>query len=318
MNQPLIKWNSSPAAAPLSGAPTPYVLNRQTAPAFWLVGTLWLVMASGRQTGNRLSLLEQLMPAGLGPATHRHPWAVEGFYVLEGTCSFNAQGKTVMAGPGTFVLLPRCLPHSFSVDSSQARVLNCYTPAGFELVVMSLGQPALERRMPSMAESAPTHSHEQIQILSALYGQEAVTALPFLGPPSPELLVTQDSDTGHGALRVTTAAEAQSTVLFGLSWYPLVTAADTEGTYDLFEVAAPAGAGPPWQISQQDEALYVLAGTLLLHLDGQQQRVAAGSWAYFPAGTSFRWHAEDVAARLLVFHLPGDAGGSSAPGFPAG
>lgn len=305
MNQDQIKWQAAPVVAPLSGAAIPYLLNRQTAPAFWLVGTLWLVVASGRQTGNRLSLLEQLMPAGLGPTTHRHPGAVEGFYVLEGICSFNALGKSLVAGPGTFVLLPRGLPHSFSVDSAQARVLNCYAPAGFELVVMSLAQPALERRMPSMSESAPTHSQEQIQILSDLYGQQAVTALPFLGPPLPELLVTQATDTGHGPLRVATAAEAPATTRFGLAWHPLATAADTEGTYDLFEVAAPAGAGPPWRVAQQDEALYVLSGTLLLELEGQQRWVDTGTWAYFPAGTSFRWQAWELAARLLVFQLPG-------------
>lgn len=306
MTNPLKPWGDPPATTPPSGAPTAFVLTRETAPASWLVGTLWLIMASGRQTGNRLSLLEQLMPAGLGPPTHRHPDAVEGFYVVEGTCSFNAQGQTVPAGPGTFVLLPRRLPHSFSVDTTEARVLNFYAPAGFELVVMSLGQPALARRMPSLAESAPTHSQEQIRILSALYGQEAVTALPFAAPPAPELLVTQADDTGLGALRVTTAEQAPALSLFGLAWHPLATATDTEGAYDLFEVLVPAGGGPPSRIARQDEALYVLSGTLLLTLDERQHRVGAGALAYFPAGASFRWEAEGEAARLLVFHLPGE------------
>ncbi len=39
-----------------------YTLDRHTAPAMWLVGTLWLINATGIQTGNRSSFLEQVMP----------------------------------------------------------------------------------------------------------------------------------------------------------------------------------------------------------------------------------------------------------------
>src|ERR1700726_3403769 len=48
-----------------------YTLDRETAPAMWLVGTLWLIQATGIQTNNRSAFLEQLMPRGLGPPTHR-------------------------------------------------------------------------------------------------------------------------------------------------------------------------------------------------------------------------------------------------------
>src|ERR1700730_8872296 len=54
----------------------------------------WLPTAVGAQTGNRFTLIEQLVPSGLGPTTHRHRRADEGFYILEGTCAFNADGKT--------------------------------------------------------------------------------------------------------------------------------------------------------------------------------------------------------------------------------
>ena len=50
-----------------------YTLDRETAPAMWLVGTLWLIQATGIQTNNRSTFLEQLMPRGLGPPTHRRP-----------------------------------------------------------------------------------------------------------------------------------------------------------------------------------------------------------------------------------------------------
>jgi hypothetical protein len=47
--------------------------TRETAPAMWLVEALWYVLATGVQTNNRFSLLEQMMGGGLGPPAHRHP-----------------------------------------------------------------------------------------------------------------------------------------------------------------------------------------------------------------------------------------------------
>jgi hypothetical protein len=64
---------------PLRNRPA-YTLDRETAPAMWLVGTLWLIQAAGIQTNNRSTFLEQVMPRGLCPPTHRHPLAIEGFY----------------------------------------------------------------------------------------------------------------------------------------------------------------------------------------------------------------------------------------------
>jgi len=41
-------------------------------------------------------------------------------------------------------------PHSFSVVSNEARVVNFCSPAGFELVVMSLATTTDDRRRPSI------------------------------------------------------------------------------------------------------------------------------------------------------------------------
>jgi Cupin domain len=142
------------------------------------------------------------MPSGLGPPTHRHRRAHEGFYILEGTCGFNAEGKTHEVGPGTYIHLPRMTPHNFSALSDEVCALNFYTPAGFELLVMSFGRLAEERRRPSMAESAPPPA-EQVRILSALFGdQEAVTALAFAQPPTEALMVTEAAIPGPAKVHI--------------------------------------------------------------------------------------------------------------------
>jgi mannose-6-phosphate isomerase-like protein (cupin superfamily) len=156
-----------------------YTLDRETAPAMWLVGTLWLIQATGIQTDNRSTFLEQLMPRGLGPPTHRHPLAIEGFYVVEGVVNFHVDGETVRAEAGTLIHLPRMVPHTFTIETEEARVINFYAPAGSEMHVISLARPAEERRRPTMEEGPPPKSPEPNEILSRLYGSLGVTALPF-------------------------------------------------------------------------------------------------------------------------------------------
>jgi len=168
----------------------------------WLVGTLWLIPATGVQTNNRCTFLEQDMPGGLGPPTHRHPVSIEGFYVVEGAMNFHIEGRIVRAEAGTLVHLPRMIPHTFTVESEETRILNWYAPAGNEIQVISLAHPAEERRRPTMEESLPSKSDELNQILSRLYGSVAVTALPFSVQPAEELLVTEPDSWHAGTLKI--------------------------------------------------------------------------------------------------------------------
>ncbi len=287
----------------LSYRSRPYTLNRNTAPAFWLVATLWLPMATAQQTGNQFSFIEQLMPSGLGPPTHRHPNAEEGFYVLDGVCSFNADGETLRAGPGTLIHLPRMLPHSFSVDTTEARVLNFYAPAGFELIVMSIARLADARVRPELRDSAPG-SVEQVRILSRLFGQEAVTALPFCQTSTVPLMKTEPGPSTIGPLHTSNAEVAPRFEAFGFDWRLLAGSSQTGGGYDLFEVRAPAGGGLPDRGVAYSEAIYVLEGDLTISLDGNVSTVAEGTFAWAPAGSAYAWRAGTAGAKLLVFHLP--------------
>lgn len=281
-----------------------YTLDRETAPAMWLVGTLWLIQATGIQTGNRSSFIEQVMPGGLGPPTHRHPLAVEGFYVIEGTMDFHLDGRVVRAEAGTLAHIPRMTPHTFAVASAETRVLNWYAPAGNELHVISLARPADERRRPTMEEGPPPNTDELNQIISRLYGSDPVTALPFSVPPSAELLATEPGVWGAGTPRTARAEDGPAFDVFGLTWRLLAAGADTDDNYDLFEVTVGPGAGMPGRVMGADEALYVLEGSLRIDSDGQTTTAGVGSFSYAPSGSVLRWEAAE-ATRVLVYHFPG-------------
>ena len=125
----------------------PYALNHAQSPAYWQVDILWTILASGEQTGGSYALMEELCPKDSGPPPHYHDQD-EGFYIIEGEITFVADGKTIRGTSGSFIAIPRGTVHSFRVDSETARILNFYTPAGFERTVSELAETAPERVLP--------------------------------------------------------------------------------------------------------------------------------------------------------------------------
>lgn len=125
----------------------PYELNRDKAPAFWEVDILWLILADESQTGGALTMMEQVCPKNSGPPPHFHAQQ-ESYYILEGQMTVLAGGKELVATQGSFLNVPPHTVHSFRVDTETCRMLNMYTPAGFERMITAFGDPAPERKLP--------------------------------------------------------------------------------------------------------------------------------------------------------------------------
>ena len=79
-----------------------------------------------------------IQPHRGGPDVHVHTEEDDSFYILEGELTFTVDGEDVEAGPGTFVLVPPGVPHTFANRSdSVARFVNVHAPAGFDLQLES-------------------------------------------------------------------------------------------------------------------------------------------------------------------------------------
>jgi mannose-6-phosphate isomerase-like protein (cupin superfamily) len=77
-----------------------------------------------------------IQPHRQGPPMHEHPDEDDSFYVLEGELTFEVEDEQLVAGPGTFVLVPPGVRHTFRNDGDTAvRMLNLHAPAGFDLRV---------------------------------------------------------------------------------------------------------------------------------------------------------------------------------------
>ncbi|WBB54289.1 quercetin 2,3-dioxygenase [Verrucosispora sp. WMMD573] len=152
----------------------PFVRRSDEGEAYWFLGNLVTVKATGAQTGGRLTAVEFVNPPGFAPPLHRHQVEDEMFYLLSGTATFHCGEAVLTAVPGDFVLLPAGLPHTFVVGPDEPlRVLQLTTPAGFEEYVADVGVPALERRLPDPAPIDP----------AALGHASARHGIELLGPP---------------------------------------------------------------------------------------------------------------------------------------
>ena len=77
-----------------------------------------------------------MQPHRHGPEPHVHHEEDDAFYILDGELVFTVEGERVVAGPGTFILVPPEVEHDFANESDAvARMLNIHAPAGFDLRV---------------------------------------------------------------------------------------------------------------------------------------------------------------------------------------
>src|SRR6266536_3924219 len=67
-----------------------------------------------------------------GPPRHTHSREDECFYVLTGTLGVECGDDRFRAGPGSFVFLPRNLPHAFRSVGGPATALLIVTPGGLD------------------------------------------------------------------------------------------------------------------------------------------------------------------------------------------
>lgn len=109
----------------------------------WFLGTLMTVKAGREQTRGGFTLIEQLSPPNFAAPSHVHDSEEEAFYVLDGQLEVTCGEQTWTVEEGGFVLLPRRIPHAFSVVGNRgARLLQITSPAGFEDFAAEAGDAA--------------------------------------------------------------------------------------------------------------------------------------------------------------------------------
>jgi quercetin dioxygenase-like cupin family protein len=130
-------------------------------------GNLHINKAVGADTDGAWALLEQHV-SGANPPLHQHDREDEAFYVLQGRARVWLGGREFEAEPGSFVLAPRKVPHTYAAQpGSDLKLLIFVTPAGFE----------------QMFDEIAHLSEAEQQDPSVLSGVAARYGVHIIGPP---------------------------------------------------------------------------------------------------------------------------------------
>lgn len=87
-----------------------------------------------------------------------------------------------------------------------------------------------------------------------------------------------------------------------------VSAEDTGGAYELFEVDAPRGPAVPMHRTPWAKTFHMLAGTMTVHIEGEHHELEPGATIAIPDGAAHTFEVTTPTARFLAFTLSDAAG----------
>lgn len=154
--------------------PDAYVHQPGASERRWLGDSYTDFLATGEQTGDAFTLVDERARRGESVPLHRHDEDVESFYVVEGEIEFFiGDGPGVVAVPGAFVHVPGGTVHGFRIASEAARYLILTTARHGEFY-RAITLPSMPGGEP------PDESLDEGQIEQACgeYGVEFVGPLP--------------------------------------------------------------------------------------------------------------------------------------------
>ena len=155
-------------------AAQPYASLAGEGEVTWFQPNRMEIKATAEATGGAYGLVESWIRAGSSPPLHVHHREDEAFFVLEGRVRFRCADRDIVGGPGSFVFLPRDVPHTFVVEGDEdAHMLTLLSPGGGERFFIEGG------RAPEGPELPPPGAPDvaKLRELGPRFGNE------ILGPP---------------------------------------------------------------------------------------------------------------------------------------
>src|SRR5215204_1498269 len=136
----------------------------------WMMDELMTLKASAKHNGGAYSLTDSVVPLGVVSQSHIDHREHEAFWVLEGELEVQVGENTFRANAGSFVHLPKGIPHAYeNIGTGPARFLTLMVPGGLETFFEDLGKPGTDLSSP------PPFEEEDLAKLLAVaprYGAE--------------------------------------------------------------------------------------------------------------------------------------------------
>ena len=102
-------------------------------------GAKIIIHATAEETGGAFGMWETFTPPGQGPAPHMHTRETEVFRVIRGFYRFRCGDEEFDAPPGTVVVLPPYVPHSWrNISDEPGQMFATVTPGGCERLFIEI------------------------------------------------------------------------------------------------------------------------------------------------------------------------------------
>src|ERR671917_2687726 len=146
----------------------PVAVGTDEGEARWWFESLAVIKATAADTGGQMAIIEVTEPPGAEAPLHVHHREEEGFWLLEGSATFEVGDTTIEAHAGDYLFGPRDIPHRYTVGPTGCRMLFIMTPGGFEDFVIATSEPAASRTLPPLSEEEP--DFERLAAMAQAYG----------------------------------------------------------------------------------------------------------------------------------------------------
>jgi quercetin dioxygenase-like cupin family protein len=153
----------------------PAAVRSDEGEARWWFGSLAIFKATAADTGGQMTIIEVTEHPGAEAPLHVHRRDDEGFWILEGSATFEVGDATIEAGAGDYLFGPRDIPHRYVVGPRGCRMLFILVPGGIEDVIRETSEPAPSRTLPPVPEQEPTS--EEIEALNAFFKEHGYEML---------------------------------------------------------------------------------------------------------------------------------------------
>jgi len=253
------------------------------------------LLALGSDTAGTYTLARATAVPGTSAPPHVHTFD-EGFYVLRGEMRFYAGNDAVTVPAGGFIQIRGGTVHyPRNETTADAEVLVVCAPSGFDEFQRAVSEAAAGPDGPFAPP--PADIHARMLAAGARFGID-LQPDPALFQKTPEMTVRQP---GEGA----------SFAVVGDVYRFLVTAAETGGRYACWHATVFPGGGPPPHVhTREEEAFFILRGTLAAYDDGVRAEAGPGSLIILPRG-SRHWFKNESTERVEMLILIAPAGGEA-------
>ena len=96
-------------------------LAKDEGEGIWFIGSFMRFKATADSTGGAFTLIDEIAGPGRQSPPHIHHAEDEAFWIIEGEVTFACGDQTHVAGPGSFVFLPRDIQHWLDVALASLR-----------------------------------------------------------------------------------------------------------------------------------------------------------------------------------------------------